>query len=77
VSAIQRPTFASIGAVFQDYMCYDLSARDNVVVGDLSALHLRAGGARRQSGGVTDSRQFGYVTRECVLGVMVRELPAR
>jgi ATP-binding cassette, subfamily B, bacterial len=26
-----------IGAVFQDYMCYDLSARDNIVVGDLSA----------------------------------------
>jgi ATP-binding cassette subfamily B protein len=27
-----------IGAVFQDYMCYDLTARDNIVVGDLSAL---------------------------------------
>lgn len=27
-----------IGAVFQDFVCYDLSARDNIAVGDLTAL---------------------------------------
>lgn len=41
-----------IGAVFQDYMCYDLSARDNVAVGDLSALHQagRVEAAARRAG---------------------------
>ncbi|HZN71739.1 MAG TPA: ABC transporter ATP-binding protein [Micromonosporaceae bacterium] len=30
---------ARIGVVFQDYMCYDLTAEDNIVVGDLHARH--------------------------------------
>jgi ATP-binding cassette subfamily B protein len=29
---------ARIGAVFQDYMCYDFSAEDNIAVGDLTAM---------------------------------------
>src|SRR5690606_33857299 len=29
---------ARIGAVFQDYVNYDLTARENIAVGDLSAL---------------------------------------
>ncbi|MFI0418978.1 ABC transporter ATP-binding protein [Spongiactinospora sp. 9N601] len=29
---------AKIGAVFQDYMCYDLSAAENIALGDLAAL---------------------------------------
>src|SRR5262249_46633406 len=30
---------ARIGAVFQDYVCYDLTARENIGIGDLAALH--------------------------------------
>lgn len=31
-----------ISAVFQDYMCYDLSAKENIAIGDLPALQDRA-----------------------------------
>jgi ATP-binding cassette, subfamily B, bacterial len=41
-----------ISAVFQDHMCYDLSAAENIAVGDLNALeaHQRITGAARLAG---------------------------
>jgi ATP-binding cassette subfamily B protein len=43
---------ARISAVFQDYMCYDLSAAENIGVGDLSAMddHERLQAAARHAG---------------------------
>ncbi|SEG09387.1 ATP-binding cassette, subfamily B [Actinacidiphila yanglinensis] len=55
-----------IGAVFQDFMTYDMSAADNIAVGDLSALHdlprLRDAAARAGIDGGLAALPDGYAT---------------
>ncbi|WP_329101869.1 ABC transporter ATP-binding protein/permease [Micromonospora sp. NBC_01699] len=57
---------ARLGAVFQDYVNYDLTARENIAVGDLTALadEARLAGAARLAGihDVLESLPRGYDT---------------
>jgi len=55
-----------IGVVFQDFMSYDLSARENIGVGDLAALdddgRIRAAARRARIDGAVESLPKGYDT---------------
>jgi ATP-binding cassette subfamily B protein len=55
-----------IGAVFQDYMDYDLTAAENIALGDLTALgddpRLRAAAARAGADGFLEALPRGYDT---------------
>ncbi|MBN1172370.1 MAG: ABC transporter ATP-binding protein [Micromonosporaceae bacterium] len=55
---------ASIGAVFQDFMCYDLTARENIRLGDLASSDQRIELAASESGaaGFIEPLPRGYET---------------
>lgn len=57
---------ARIGAVFQDYVCYDLTARENIGIGDLAALHdldlIRAAAGRADIDRELAALPHGYAT---------------
>lgn len=57
---------ARIGALFQDYMCYELTAAENIGLGDLDALsdrdRVRAAAGRADIDGVVDALPRGFDT---------------
>jgi ABC-type multidrug transport system fused ATPase/permease subunit len=70
-----------ISVVFQDYMAYDLTAADNIAVGDTVEARSCVTALARKTAGETaahlpgDGHDKAHRVRDEVLGVMIRTLP--